>query len=53
MKKEIEKMIDDVVRKFGLESEYAIGFCMTVEEFEKGRLTIGSLNAQYNWAMRQ
>jgi hypothetical protein len=53
MKKEVEKMIDDIVRKFGFESEHAIGFCMAVEEFEKGHLTIGSISAQYKWAMRQ
>jgi hypothetical protein len=53
MMKEVEKMIDDIIRKFGFEAEHTIGFCMTCENYEKGLLTIASVEAQYNWVMNQ
>ena len=32
---ELEKMIDNVIRKYGFESDVTIGFCKMVEDYQK------------------
>lgn len=51
---ELETMIDNVIRKYGFESERTIAFCKTVEDYKENpkpfKLTM--INAIYNEIMR-
>ncbi len=50
---EMDRMIDDVIRKFGFEARQTIGFCGMVEECEKGNLEFDRVKARYEWLMER
>jgi hypothetical protein len=51
--KMMDKMIDEVVRKYGFEARQTIGFCKMVEEVERGNLAIERVKARYEWLMKR
>jgi hypothetical protein len=49
----MDKMIDEVIRKYGFEARQTIGFCKMMEEVERGNLAIERVKARYEWLMKR
>ena len=49
----MDRMIDDVIRKFGFEARQTIGFCRMAEECENGNLEFNKVKARYEWLMER
>lgn len=49
----MDKMIIDIIRKFGPEARQTIGFCALVEACENGSLEFDRVKARYEWLMKR
>lgn len=43
----IEKMIDEVIRKYGFEDEKTITFCYLCDDWKKGILSVDEIIQEY------
>lgn len=51
-RKTMQKMREEVIRRFGFEAEVTVMFCISCEDFEDGIISFTELKKEYDALMR-